>query len=423
VYVLENANANAARGACLIAALLLSGCGAVDGILGGGRNANPLDLSTVDDRAASTVWETGPNSAFDAAEFVDLTVQPVAVRGRLDDPEDVDVFDLGPVLPGDRVFVEMSAAGDLEAALALFDDGGAAQLVNDHRNVYLGRSTPFIDVIIRRPADACWVTVAATPGFSTRGDYALMTSVQPGLPLPDVHPDVVLLDFRGGSNVRIGSRSAVNVPPFDASNISREFSPTVTDAMIRQIVATVREDYEGFNVTILSTSEGAADNGLMTRLYFGTYDPALLGVAEGVDEFNADTRQSAIVFTDTFSAFMRLDPTVSEMSQAVANVASHEIGHLLGLVHTDDPAGLMDVTASLRELTKDQHFRKSPLYSAVFPIGFQDAVQSLLDSVGGDPSFVRFKESDADRHKVVIDDDEPRVPARAGLHLSTCGAE
>jgi hypothetical protein len=83
----------------------------------------------------------------------------------------------------------------------------------------------------------------------------------------------------------------------------------------------------------------------------------------------------------------------------------------------------MDVTASLRELTKDQHFRKSPLYSAVFPIGFQDAVQSLLDSVGGDPSFVRFKESDADRHKVVIDDDEPRVPARAGLHLSTCGAE
>ena len=420
--VLELVDGHAARNALAFAALFLAGCGAADGLIASDRRSSTLDLSTIDQHVVATVWESGPNSRFESAEFVDLTVQPVAVRGWVDDANDVDVFDLGPVFPGDRVLVEMTSAGALHAAIALFDDTGASQLVNDHRNVYLGRSDPFIDVVIRRPASACWIAVASTPGFDASGEYALVSSIQAGLPLPGVRPDTILLDFHGANNVRIGNRPAISIPPFDAARIDPDFR-NLTGAIIDRIVAAVREDYAGFNVAVLSTSEGSADNGFMTRLYFGTLDEALLGVAEGVDEFNSNTRQQAIVFTDTFAAFARLEPTVAEISLALANVASHEIGHLLGLVHTEDSADIMDVTATLRELTFKQHFRKSPIYSAVFPIGSQDSVQSLLDSVGGDPSFVRFKEELADQRRVVVPDRGPRIPARGGLFLSSCGSE
>jgi hypothetical protein len=161
----------------------------------------------------------------------------------------------------------------------------------------------------------------------------------------------------------------------------------------------------------------------MTQLYFGTYDPALLGVAEGVDEYNADAVQSAIVFTDTFGEFLNLDPSIDEISQAIANVASHEIGHLLGLVHTSDPRGIMDVTASLEELVLDQTFIVSPIYAGVFPLGVQDDVQVLLDGVGGDLVAARKAANKAAQRLAVLRsrNGELKTPARSRRPLSRCG--
>jgi len=252
------------------------------------------------------------------------------------------------------------------------------------------------------------------------GEYAMVAAKQSSIAIPDARPDTILLDFSGAQNVRIGSRPVINVPRFDASAISEKYTG-FTDSMITRIVDAVREDFIGLNGTVLSTSEGAVYNGNMTRIFFGTYNEALLGVAEGVDEFNSDTNQTAIVFTETFSAFMRADPTIQQMSQSIANVASHEIGHLLGLIHTQDTNAIMDVTASVRRLLEDQTFRRSPIYSLVFPVGNQDAVQTLLDTLGGDETLLLSKNQTVLWREYNTQDDE--VPARGQFILSTCGLD
>jgi len=399
---------------------VLGGCGNGTFLSDGGLSRPTLNLSTIGIGDETTHFEGLRNNALEEAELVELTDGPRIIRGSISGSDDVDVYDLGFMAKGTRVIVDMTADGTLDGALAIFDENGASLLVNDHRNVYLGQKAPFIDIVTRRDTENCYVAVAATPRFRANGDYALEARKIERTPVPASRPETVLLVFDGGSNVRIGGRAPVDVPVFDAGDIDARFS-RATSAIMARIVGLVRADYAEHDVTILSTSEGATFDGTMTRLYFGTYDPGLLGVAEGVDEFNGTSEQKAIIFTDTFAAFSPLEPTIDEIGTALANVASHEIGHLLGLVHTKDAEGIMDVTASLNELMVDQSFRMSPLYSEVYPIGFQNAGQALLDAVGGTFDLTPFRNVGLPKMPAKLIDGADEPPAREQLLLSSCG--
>jgi predicted Zn-dependent protease len=204
-----------------------------------------------------------------------------------------------------------------------------------------------------------------------------------------LRPQVVLFNFDGAAGIEFGGRPAVDIPAFDAGGISDALAGT-TDELIDLVLEMVREDYEGIDVSFMTSRSVVASGEEVTVLHFGAYDRALLGVAENIDEFNERRVQEAIVFTDTFSVFNVLRPTVEQYAQALANVASHEAGHLLGLSHTSDRHGVMDITATLRQLTRNQAFSRSPLERMTFPTGHQDAVQSLIESVGGDMEVSRL---------------------------------
>jgi hypothetical protein len=432
VYVHKNFDGGAARpvarstvrllGGLIFAGFLGSpGCGTD---ITASDNGGPLPTLSLSNSSAEipTHVESGNNHILELAQLVDVTESAQAIQGQINGANDVDVYDLGPVVTGDRILVDVAVASTLQGAVALFDATGSTLLVNDHRNVYLGRQGPFVDVVIRRESQSCLVAFAATPGFDSPGDYELTASMEPSTPLPPIRPDVFILDFEGGRNVRIGNRPAISVPAFDAANISPDFSE-LTDALIAHVVARVRRDFDGYNVTILSTSEGATDDETVSRVHFGTYDPALLGVADGVDEYNAVQAQHAIVFSDTFDAFNTLHPTVAQMGQALANVASHEIGHLLGLVHTKDTTDIMDVTASLRQLMDEQFFGRAPIYSQVFPLGHQDSAQLLLDGVGGDPKVLSRASNAKEWRSVRKRESDFGPPARERMTLSGCDLE
>lgn len=394
----------------------IAACGTELGSLFNNGQRPTLGLE-IDPNAPINV-ESGSNHVLELAQPIEDGGEPQRITGRISGSGDVDVYDLGPLLPGDRVRVEVDADAGLEGAIGLFDDTGCTLLINDHRNVYLGRQGPFIDVTVRRPSSSCLIAFAPTPGFDSVGGYELATAIEAGAIVPSPRQDAFVLDFEGGRNIRIGTRPGINVPSFDAQNISADFEG-MTPAMIAQIVTRVRSRFAPYNLTIYSTSETFDDDQSLSRVYFGTFDPALLGVADGVDEYNALTAQHAIVFTDTFEAFDPLRPSVAAMSQAIANVACHEIGHLLGLVHTQEPHDVMDVTASLRQLMEDQVFGRAPIYSTVFPLGDQDSAQMLLDAVGGDAEAARVGASLVDpKSPVWAKTNDP--PARDLVWLGGC---
>ncbi len=414
-----NASARTALvGALCAVAVWTAGCGSA---VVGNDGRPTLAETIINADPDATFFEADKNNLFEGAQLILVAAQDTLIRGHISGSRDVDVYDLGPMLAGDHVIVEMVPDAGLNGAIAVFDDNQACKLVNDHRNVYLGVKEPFIDVVFERASASCYIAVASTPTQSSSGDYALIASKFAASEPSEQRGDVVLLNFDGASGVRIGSRSAIDVPIFDAASISSRYAGQ-TDDIIAQAVARIRADFVPYDITVLSTSEGASADALTTVLFFGTFDETLLGVAEGVDEFNATQGQHAIVFTDTFAAFDPLQPSAEEMSQALANVASHEIGHLLGLVHTADPQGIMDVTASLSQLLDDQDFTMSVLHDDVFPLGSQDAVQSLVDTLGGDAELGRAL---AQTSELEIRSLKRAITTRARsvAHFSSCSLE
>ncbi|NOT00153.1 MAG: matrixin family metalloprotease, partial [Phycisphaerales bacterium] len=338
---------------------------------------------------AALVADEGNDSFAAAKSLVESDSGSTALRGEIESTTDIDVYVLAGASAGDRVQVEVTGEGYLDPAAGVFDADRNLLFLNDDRNYFAGVRDARIDFVLRHATDSIYVAVASSPNVSSSGGYTLAVAISAGDgQAPPPQRQHVLLNFDGASGIGFGGRKPVDMPRFDGAVIS----PTLTgmsDALIDAITEHVLIDYTGLDVVFHTTVDDIPRGIAYSTVHFGAYDKALLGVAENIDEYNELVAQDAIVFTDTFAVFNVLQPSFEEYAQALANVTSHEVGHLLGLVHTADTSALMDVSASLRQLMLDQAFRQSPLDAGTFPIGFQNAAVTLVESVGGDMELAR----------------------------------
>jgi hypothetical protein len=300
---------------------------------------------------------------------------PVRAAGTLTG-SNYELVDLGPAQAGQQWTVR-----SLNAPLT--GDAFLVVLLNSHydllrRQIVAGGAT--LAHIIRADSETLYLGIAPSYG-DQGGDYNFEIAQRAELDVPAPVPQVVWLNFDGASDLRIHSRNRVSFGPFDAAALGPPYAGA-TAVVKAAILATMREDYADYNVTILTSDDGPPPDGPYATLNFGGFDQQLLGLADSVDQYNADPMQNAIIYVGSFADFDIMGLSDEDMGNMVGNVASHELGHLLGLFHTQMPVDLMDTSGTAWDLAGEQAFERAPLEHTVFPFGFEDSPTRLAETVG-----------------------------------------
>lgn len=363
-------------------------------VLGGtcGPVENPAPLPPV--------AEVEPNNTLDAPQRLDLAGGAVRVSGTIASNEDIDLYALGDLQRGDRVAVTVDAAAtDAQISVVLFE-----LLVDDNIGTLFEVSTAgagtatagaVLDGVVRNTGPYFLGIMrrflSAEPGAA----YDVALQVEHGQEVAAAVGQILLLDFGGGALVAPDGNT-VTIGPWTPADNDAALAPSAA-AILDGIAATTRANLAGYNVQVLRRGVDAlpADQPFST-VFFG---PVLsgeaslaldgLGVAvHGVDSFNTNRSDVAVVFAQLFTPglFGVASLTPDQLATALGNVASHEIGHLLGLQHVFDPTDLMNTFDSPGTLLQEQRFKRSAVHFFVFDdlnaVLTQDAAGHLSELTG-----------------------------------------
>ncbi|MGE3180485.1 MAG: pre-peptidase C-terminal domain-containing protein [Phycisphaerae bacterium] len=344
--------------------------------LGGCPVMQPTDMPP-NNNAAPNLDKDG-NFSFATATELDLSSDSLRFRGRIEGDTDADLFSIGSLNAGDRLRIDVERLdGNLDAVAAVFDADENLLSYNDDRAADNSNRDPLIDFVL--PGDGSREIIFGIVNFSgsgTSGNYEVLVTITRGEGAPDPRGQVVFLDYRGGTNIQIPQVGVFDLLPFDAA----DFGPTFrsrTAEIKDNIEAIVKDRYVEFNLLLLNSDDHPKPAVPHSTIYFGESDARAFAISEQIDTLNQDLEDDAIVFTESYRDAFSGTPTVAEISNAVGNTVAHEIGHLLGLVHTADCGELMDATCGNDRILSKQTFGTARLDTFVFPVGNQDALLLL----------------------------------------------
>jgi len=316
----------------------------------------------------------------------------VTLVGDLATVLDVDVYDLGPLAPGVRLQVEVVGSDGLDPVAAVFDADENRFAFADDVDYPAGELAAVIDEVVRHESERYTLAVAGfgiSPKPATAGRYeARVTRSSGQVPAPEPH--TVVIRFDGGSGVFVddeimGRLGPWDVPPFDPETLIPSFADAY-DTIRSAVAAAVRETYTGLNLTVLTSDDLAAAT--PAEPFSSVYlvhgfaearelsDLGIYGVAQA-DYFNKQRDEAIFVFVEPLAA---LSPNADVFTNLVANLAAHEIGHALGLLHVNTANGLLRATLPLSACCELNPLERGPMVE--FPIGFEDQMLLLTETLG-----------------------------------------
>lgn len=372
-------------------AVPLSGCEALGPPAGGnGPPALPdgFEDGNQDPGVTSPLGKTRgePNDSFlDAIVAVYDRAGTARLQGTIASEGDFDVYALGLMEPGDLVTISTTTQDSpLDISIAVFDDQERLFITND--DMETGSLDAFVLETIRHAGDPYYLVISASAlavmAEQRTGAYQALVTVARGGDVPPPQGQILLLDFDGGT-VSALTIPVSEVSPFRAGDIAPMYAGQ-TEVIKQAIIETVRENFEGLDVTIVTSDDDELPpEGTYSTVLFGGSNLNAFGISEHVDTYNRDSEDVAVIFTESFRPrlFSR-PPTADEMGVAIGNIGSHEAGHLLGLNHVRDATAVMDEVNPADTFLEDQEFKEAPLSPTIAPLGVQDALLLLQEILG-----------------------------------------